>query len=90
MLTSWLDSPDLASIFPSLLILLFLGLFALAACYFRARTLPQCCRCGAMKVRRSQLRRWSDRFAAMLLLSPYRCSGCRARFYAPRAARVFL
>jgi hypothetical protein len=53
----------------------------------RTRSMPQCWRCGASKIRRSHSHRWLDTFAAFSLLSPFRCRGCRSRFYALRIPR---
>jgi hypothetical protein len=68
-----------------------------AVCWFvfmtrsfaRACQLPRCWRCGAEKVRRSHSTGFLDTLAATMLLSPFRCSGCRTRFYATRFPRRF-
>ena len=59
----------------------------LVRAYLRARSFPKCWRCGAAKVRRSLSSEFFDVAAAIFLLSPYRCSACRARFYAWRTPR---
>jgi len=53
-------------------------------CVVRALSIPQCWRCGAQKVRRSHADGPIDTAASVLLLRPFRCSGCLARFYGPR------
>ena len=50
----------------------------------RGFPLPQCWRCGAAKVRRSRADGFMDAAASLLLLRPFRCTGCRVRFYVPR------
>jgi hypothetical protein len=46
--------------------------------------LPRCWKCGAPKVRRSARRGVVDTLALVFLLVPYRCRGCRIRFYGIR------
>lgn len=46
--------------------------------------LPRCWKCGAPKVRRSTPRGAVDSLALVFLLVPYRCRGCRIRFYGIR------
>jgi hypothetical protein len=46
--------------------------------------LPRCWKCGAPKVRRSAHRGAVDTLALVFLLVPYRCRGCRIRFYGVR------
>jgi hypothetical protein len=48
---------------------------------FRTRHLPVCWSCGAVKVRRLTPQHFLDSINTVLLLKPYRCSGCRTRFY---------
>jgi hypothetical protein len=68
------------------LLSMFLAVWVMsfAVWFTRALKLPQCCKCGAPKVRRSRVDGLVDRVALLLLLIPLRCSGCRARFYALR------
>jgi uncharacterized membrane protein len=72
------------AIFPILAMVLVVSAIAFGVWLARALRLPQCCRCGAAKVRRSRVAGLVDRAALLLLLIPVRCSGCRARFYALR------
>lgn len=51
----------------------------------RSRKIPQCYACGAMKVRPSRAEGFSDTMVMSLLMRPYRCGGCRARFYGFRS-----
>ncbi|HUA87398.1 MAG TPA: hypothetical protein VMB85_26255 [Bryobacteraceae bacterium] len=71
----------------AVLVFFALWFIYLVLCYSRARLLPQCWKCGAAKVRRSHFHGFLDTVAAISLLSPFRCSGCRSRFYALRLAR---
>src|SRR5512143_1125268 len=50
----------------------------------RGWSLPRCWRCGASKVRRSRSDGFIDAAASLLLLRPFRCKGCRVRFYGLR------
>jgi hypothetical protein len=52
-------------------------------------SLPMCWRCGADKVRRSGSYGRIDLLVKCLYLVPYRCRGCRARFYGLRASGPF-
>ncbi|HEY4360649.1 MAG TPA: hypothetical protein VGN17_06755 [Bryobacteraceae bacterium] len=49
---------------------------------------PACWNCGAEKVRRSANHCLADAFLMALLLVPYRCRGCRVRFYGLRTHRT--
>jgi|SRR5580704_1365911 hypothetical protein len=62
-------------------LLLLCGVGYLVAAGFRTVNLATCWRCGATKVRRSVSRSGLDTVAMMFLLKPYRCAGCRTRFY---------
>jgi hypothetical protein len=53
----------------------------------RTRNLPTCWHCGAPKVRRSAPQRFLDTLTLILFLKPYRCQGCRVRFYGFRTHR---
>jgi hypothetical protein len=65
-------------------------LIALIVCTFfvmaflRGRRLPQCSSCGAMKARPSRPSNILEAAGAILLIRPYRCGGCRERFYVLR------
>jgi hypothetical protein len=62
----------------------FLGLSFFVLAILRARRLPQCFSCGAMKVRLSRPSGIGDYLLGLLLIRPHRCEGCRERFYAMR------
>lgn len=49
---------------------------------------PTCWHCGASKIRRSASYCITDALAKLLFLVPYRCRGCRSRFYGLRSNRV--
>jgi hypothetical protein len=70
---------------PAIILSALVWFFIMVRAFLRTpRKVPQCWSCGALKVRRSHSRRFSDALAAALLLSPYRCAGCRVRFYGLR------
>lgn len=50
--------------------------------------LPICWHCGASKVRRSANYSITDGLVKFLFLVPYRCRGCRSRFYGLRNERL--
>ena len=50
----------------------------------RSRKIPECFSCGAMKVRPSRVVGFWDTFGIAFQLHPYRCGGCRERFYGLR------
>jgi hypothetical protein len=54
----------------------------------RTSTLPLCWRCGANKVRRSAKHCVTDILVKFLFLVPYRCRGCRSRYYGLRSERL--
>lgn len=56
--------------------------------FFRSWTLPICWRCGSRPVRPSSSRRGRDIAVRFVMLIPYRCPGCRCRFYGFRTQRV--
>ena len=76
--------PRYLAIIPSVFVIAALGVGFTVRSFLRGRSLPQCWRCGTSKVRRSRADGFIDAAAAMILLRPFRCTGCRARFYAPR------
>jgi hypothetical protein len=47
----------------------------------RSRKIPECYACGAMKVRPTRAEGFWDTFAMAFLIRPYRCGGCRERYY---------
>jgi hypothetical protein len=52
-----------------------------------SRRIPVCWNCGQAKIRLSQSRGFFDILAAASLMTPFRCSACRIRFYGFRATR---
>jgi hypothetical protein len=56
--------------------------FYMAIVAYRTWHLPICWKCGAPKIRRSESPRFPDMLASLCMLEPYRCRGCRTRFYA--------
>jgi hypothetical protein len=70
-----------------MLLLWFLGYVLRATA--RTRHLPRCWNCGASKVRRSLPQHFLDTVAVVLFLNPYRCKGCRVRFYGLRSRRQY-
>jgi hypothetical protein len=50
--------------------------------------LPVCWHCGANKVRRSATHCILDTAGQVLFLVPYRCRGCRVRFYGFRTRNL--
>jgi hypothetical protein len=67
-------------------------LIALIVCTFfvmaflRGRRIPQCSSCGAMKARPSRPSGLLEASADVVFIRPYRCGGCRERFYVLRVA----
>jgi len=59
------------------------GAVFLARTFVRGWLMPACWCCGALKVRKSRSDSFVDKAASLLLLRPFRCTGCRERFYAP-------
>jgi hypothetical protein len=65
-------------------------LIALIVCTFfvmaflRGRRVPQCSSCGAMKARASRPSGFLEASAAILFIRPFRCGGCRERYYVLR------
>lgn len=80
------DYPLFASVLVAALIVLFF-----AGCLVRAalRTwgLPVCWNCGATKVRRSGSPSFLATLISIWFIEPYRCRGCRVRFYGFRTHR---
>jgi hypothetical protein len=50
----------------------------------RSHRIPECFSCGAMKMRPSRVAGFWDSLLSAFQICPYRCSGCRERFYALR------
>jgi hypothetical protein len=72
-------------IIAAMLLLWFVGYVLRAA--VRTRRLPLCWNCGASKVRRSLPQHLLDTLVGTVFLNPYRCQGCRVRFYGLRSGR---
>jgi len=69
---------------PGAIIIALIFLFSLIITMVRGFQIPQCFYCGASKVRPSRPSGFLDAVATYILIRPYRCSGCRARFHAIR------
>ena len=67
---------------PGFILITFICLGFLANAIMRARYIPQCFQCGALKVKPSPPAGFLDTAASILMIRPYRCLGCRARFHA--------
>jgi hypothetical protein len=72
---------------PGAILMTVIALSFLAVTLFRGRQIPQCFQCGAIKVRPSRPSGFLDVAGSILLIRPYRCAGCLARFHAIRLAR---
>ena len=72
---------------PAIILFAICWIVFMTRSFTRACQIPRCWSCGAEKVRRSQSTGMLDTLAAMMLLGPFRCSGCRTRFYATRFPR---
>ena len=59
-------------------------LSSLVITMIRGFQIPQCFYCGAIKVRQARSTGFWESAAAVILIRPYRCSGCRVRFHAMR------
>ena len=75
-----MTSPRFLSIAITASLLLLCAAAYLLRAALRTWTRGQCWHCGAAKVRRSKTQAL-DKLAAAFLLAPYRCAGCRTRFY---------
>jgi hypothetical protein len=69
---------------PGAIILGFLVFCSLVITMIRGFWIPQCFYCGAIKVRPARSAGFWESAAAVFLIRPYRCSGCRVRFHAMR------
>jgi hypothetical protein len=58
-----------------------LGCLFLVVVLVRSLKIPECYACGAMKVRPARAEGFWDTLATAFLIRPYRCGGCRERFY---------
>jgi hypothetical protein len=52
----------------------------------RSRKIPRCFACGAAKVRPTRAVGFWDIFAGAFMIRPFRCEGCRERFYGLRGS----
>src|SRR5277367_6461105 len=87
MMARMMLNPGSASVVAILAMLVLLLMGYLLRVALRTRQLPLCWNCGASKVRRSLAQGPLDVFSTFLFLSPYRCQGCRVRFYGLRSHR---
>jgi hypothetical protein len=69
---------------PGAILLALIIFSSLILTMVRGFRIPQCFYCGAVKVRPSRPDGFWDSAATYLLIKPYRCAGCRARFHAIR------
>jgi hypothetical protein len=76
----------LAALIPTLAFVVLFSVSLIRAAS-RSWSLPMCWRCGASKVRRSAIYSITDLVAKFLFMVPYRCRGCRSRFYGLRTWR---
>jgi len=76
--------PHYLAIIPSIAVVVLICAGFIIRSFIRSWNIPHCWRCGAPKIRPSRSERFTDQAAAMLLLRPFRCQGCRVRFYGPR------
>src|SRR5690349_11930670 len=77
-----MDSRYLA-IVPAIVVLVGIFVGFTIRSVVRGMSIPRCWTCGAKKVRKSHSSGMIDGVALAFLLRPYRCEGCRSRFYAP-------
>jgi hypothetical protein len=76
--------PRYLAVVPSVMVLVAICAGFVIRSFMRGRVLPNCWRCGAPKVRPSHSAGFLDVAASLILLRPFRCKGCRVRFYSPR------
>jgi hypothetical protein len=69
---------------PGAILVAVVFLSALVISMIRGLQIPQCFYCGAVKVRPARPSGFWETVAMLLLIRPYRCLGCRARFHAMR------
>jgi hypothetical protein len=74
------DDRILASV-PGIALILISWLALIGRAIYRSRLGLICWNCGAAKVRMSEPRGVTDFVARLSLMFPFRCSGCRKRFY---------
>jgi hypothetical protein len=76
--------PRFLAIIPSIVVIVSICAGFMIRSFTRGWVIPKCWRCGAPKVRPSRSERFTDMVASLFLLRPFRCTGCRVRFYGPR------
>ena len=76
--------PLLLYLKPGAILVVLLACTFLVIAFLRGRRIPQCSSCGAMKARPSRPSGVLEAGGVFLLVRPYRCSGCRERFYVLR------
>ncbi len=69
---------------PGVILLALVAFSFVVVTIIRGRQIPQCFRCGAIKVRSSRPVGFLDFAGTILMIHSYRCSGCRERFHAIR------
>jgi hypothetical protein len=69
---------------PGAILALVIVFSSLVIMTVRGLQIPQCFYCGAIKVRPSRPSGFMDVAATVILIRPYRCAGCLARFHAMR------
>lgn len=69
---------------PGVVLLAIVAFCFLVVTILRGRQIPQCFRCGALKVRPSRPIGFLDLAGNLLMIRSYRCSGCLERFHAIR------
>jgi hypothetical protein len=67
---------------PGAILMVVVSLGFLANGIVRGLGIPRCFLCGAVKVRPSPPAGFLDLAGSALMIRPYRCLGCRARFHA--------
>ena len=75
--------PRYIAIVSAAIIVVLGGAGFLVRSFVRGWLMPACWCCGAHKVRKSRSDGVIDSVAGLFMLRPFRCTGCRERFYAP-------
>ena len=74
---------------PSKLLIPLLVLAYFVIMYLRGRRIRQCHSCGAKKVRSTRPVGLRDTALGWFFIRPFRCEGCRERFYALRWSALY-
>jgi hypothetical protein len=69
---------------PAAFLMVCVALCFLIVAIMRGRQIPQCFRCGALKVRPSRPSGLLELAGVIFRIQSYRCLGCRERFHALR------